>query len=413
MSPAVHHQAQPITPLRQTADPAPRPPGLPAAPQQPEWPDLDALAAARRRLTRRKGLVSWSSVSRLRGSLGSVARRQAMVVQGGDCAESFGASPVEVRATLDVLDTVATLVSAAAMLPVLRVGRVAGQFAKPRSLTVERVGEVLLPSFRGHIVHDSRAELAARCPDPRRLLTAHVESAATLRVLDRWSAKHRTDVWASHEALLLDYEESLVRVHQATGARYDSSGHMLWLGDRTRDPDGPHTRFLAGLDNPIAVKLGPTSSSEDVRELCRVLDPEYQPGRLTLVARMGAANVETVLPALIAAARDVGHPVTWLCDPMHGNTVIHDSGRKIRYLDVVTREAVAFVEVLISEGVFPGGLHLELTGADVEECVAQPGMPPGRSTTLCDPRLNRAQSVHLAKAWGAALRRASAEPMPA
>jgi 3-deoxy-7-phosphoheptulonate synthase len=360
---------------------------------------------ARRRLADLPGPVSWSSVSRLRGALASVAHRQALVVQGGDCAETFGASEDLVRATLDVLDMVGARVGAAAGLPVVRVGRMAGQYAKPRSSEVEQVGDRQLPSFRGHIVHDDAPDPAARRPDPGRLVRAHAESAATLAVIDRWVGERRVDVWTSHEALLLDYEESLVRVDALTGIAYGSSGGLLWLGERTRHPDGPHARLLAGLANPVAVKLGPTTTPQEVQRLCHVLDPWRQPGRLALVARMGAGKVEQVLPGLVAAARSTGHPVTWLCDPMHGNTVVLGSGRKTRYVDVVMGEAVSFVEAVLSADAFPGGLHLELTGDEVEECVAHPGLAPGRSTTLCDPRLNAAQSLQVAEAWATALGR--------
>jgi 3-deoxy-7-phosphoheptulonate synthase len=239
-----------------------------------------------------------------------------------------------------------------------------------------------------------------------RLLRAYDEAAATLRLVRTSAAQREVDVWTSHEALLLDYEEALVRWDRLTRSWYGGSGHLLWLGERTRQPDGAHVAVLAGLSNAVACKLGPRATVDEVLALCQLLDPECVPGRLTLIPRLGADSVGDVLPPLVRAVRDAGHPVVWMCDPMHGNTVAVEGGRKIRHLSALLAEIGAFVGVLHAEGGWPGGVHLELTGEDVVECVDRPGEapPPGRSTTLCDPRLNARQSIQLAHEMGHWLR---------
>ncbi|WP_436703179.1 3-deoxy-7-phosphoheptulonate synthase [Geodermatophilus sp. CPCC 205761] len=385
------------------------------APQQPDWPDLDAVAAARRELAARPALVGPRSVARLRARMAAAAQGRAMVVQGGDCAEAFGTDAETVRRTLGVLAGVATVLSRAGGVPVVEVGRIAGQYAKPRSSPIERVGDRTLPSFRGHIVHDHRPSAAARRPDPRRLVRAHDEAAATLRAVDAATAGRRSPVWTSHEALLLDYEEPLVRRDPVTGGRYGGSGHLLWLGERTRDPDGAHARLLAGLSNAVACKLGPDAAVRDVLRLCELLDPDRLPGRLSLISRMGADAIRAALPPLVRAVRDAGHPVVWLCDPMHGNTVAATGGGKTRSLRAVIDEAVAFVAVHRDEGTWPGGLHLELTGDDVHECVddATERPPAGRATSLCDPRLNAQQALTVAGAISDVLGRTAAGPSAA
>ena len=372
-------------------------------PQQPDWPDPVALAKVRHELLALPALVSALSVRRLRHALSRVALGKALLLQGGDCAEAFGTGPESVRATLGLLGQVAGVLGGAGAVPVLQVGRLAGQYAKPRSMPVELVGTQALPSFRGHIVHDDAPDAAARTPDPYRLLRAYHEAAGTLRTVAGSVAEGGADVWVSHEALLLDYELSLLRP-DAAGGRYGGSGHLLWLGERTRDPDGAHAELLAGLGNPVACKLGPTATVAEVLALCSRLDPHRAPGRLTLITRMGAA-VQEALPPLVRAVQGAGHPVVWLCDPMHGNTVLDPSGAKTRQLSAIAHEVLAFVRVHRAAGSWPGGLHLELTGDDVDECVAGPGsaLVPGRSTSLCDPRLNARQALQLAHATHRAL----------
>lgn len=379
---------------------------------QPEWRDLSALAVARRRLSTLPPLVTPSSIGRLRRAMGTVARRQALVLQAGDCAEAFGTTRSSVRGTVALIDEIAGILGEAAGVPVVRVGRLAGQYAKPRSSPVERVGNLELPSFRGHIVHDHAPDSVARRPDPRRLVQAYWEAAATLQVVRASAAERGVAVWASHEALLLDYEEALVRRVPATRTYYGGSGHLLWLGERTRQPSGPHMKLLAGLNNPVACKLGPRVTVDEVRVLCELLNPDRIPGRLTLISRMGAESVGATLPPLVRAVRDSGHPAVWICDPMHGNTVVDDSGRKTRYLSTVLAEINSFVGVLGEEGSWPGGVHLELTGDDVVECAERPGhtVPPGRSTTLCDPRLNARQSIELSHEMSRALRAEHRKP---
>ena len=340
-----------------------------------------------------------------------------------------------------------------AAMPVVKVGRIAGQFAKPRSSPTETIGGVELPSFRGHMVNDPGFTSASRTPDPERLLAAYHQSASTLNLLraftkggfadlarvHSWNQEfvaqspagkryeelaagidralrfmaacgidageqpqlHEADMWTSHEALILGYEEALTRQDSLTGDWYDCSAHMLWIGERTRQLDGAHIDFLRGVGNPIGCKVGPTATVEDVLALCETLNPDRVPGRLTLITRMGADNIASVLPPLLAAVRDAGHPVVWACDPMHGNTFTSQSGHKTRRVDDVLAEVQGFFDAHNSVGTWPGGIHVELTGDDVTECLGgahqlNENDLASRYETVCDPRLNRNQSLELA-----------------
>jgi len=336
---------------------------------------------------------------------------------------------------------------------VLKVGRIAGQFAKPRSAPTETVDGVELPSFRGHMVNDILPTAAARVPDPDRLVQAYHQSAATLNLLraftkggfadlsrvHQWNQEfvssspegrrydrvadhidralrfmaacgidtasqpslHEVDFYTSHEALILGYEEALTRQDSLTGHWYDCSAHMLWIGERSRQLDGAHVEFLRGVGNPLGCKIGPTATADEILGLCDALNPDRVPGRLTLISRMGAGTIATALPPLLAAVRDSGHPVVWACDPMHGNTFTSDTGRKTRDFDAVLTEIAGFFAAHWDEGTWPGGVHIELTGEDVTECLGG-GDALGhadlddRYETMCDPRLNGRQSIDLA-----------------
>jgi 3-deoxy-7-phosphoheptulonate synthase len=338
-------------------------------------------------------------------------------------------------------------------VPVVKLGRIAGQFAKPRSAPTEMIDGVELPSFRGHIVNDDAPIAALRIPDPDRLMAAYHQSASTLNLLrafttggfadlsqvHAWNQEfvstssagrryeaiageidralrfmracgieleteaslHQVDFWTSHEALILGYEEALTRQDSLTNDWYDCSAHLLWIGERTRQRDGAHVEFLRGVHNPLGLKLGPTATAEEAVSLCEALNPQRIPGRLTLISRMGAQLVESALPPLITAVRDAGHPVLWVCDPMHGNTFTSDGGRKTRRFEDVVAEIRGFFAVHAQCGTWPGGVHVELTGDDVTEClggaeeVFEDDLPL-RYTTTCDPRLNARQSIDLA-----------------
>ncbi|MGK2928929.1 MAG: class II 3-deoxy-7-phosphoheptulonate synthase [Acidimicrobiales bacterium] len=425
-----------------------------AAEQQPVWPDEARLDAVLKHLASFPPLVFAGEARDLTTQLGQVANGEAFLLQAGDCAESFdGFSADAIRDKLKVILQMAVVLTYSSGVPTLKVGRIAGQFAKPRSSPTETVDGLELPSFRGHIVNDVGFTEGERQADPERLLQAYHQSASTLNLLraftkggfadltrvHAWNQEfvassnegqryeqvaddierslrfmracgidtedtpnlHEVDFFTSHEALLLGYEEALTRQDSLTGEWYDCSAHMLWIGERTRHLDGAHVEFLSGVGNPLGCKLGPTATPEEVLGLCEVLNPERVPGRLTLVSRMGADNIGDLLPPLLAAVRDAGHPVVWACDPMHGNTFTSESGKKTRHFEDVVREVAGFFLAHRAEGTWPGGIHVELTGDDVTECLGgaeeiSDADLPDRYETMCDPRLNGRQSVDLA-----------------
>ena len=425
---------------------------LPAA-QQPSWPDAGALEAVLDRLRALPPLVFAGEASDLTAQLGRVSAGQAFLLQAGDCAESFDLFSADViRDKLKVILQMAVVLTYGSGQPVVKMGRMAGQFAKPRSEPTEVVDGVELPSFRGFAVNDLAPDPGARIPDPARLLRAYHQSAATMNLLraftkggfadlhqvQRWNQEfvrtspqgahyqavaaeicralrfmaacgigdeqanlRQVDFWTCHEALLLGYEEALTRVDSLSGEWFDCSAHLLWVGERTRALDGAHVHFLAGIRNPLGVKLGPGATPEDAVGLCQALNPERIPGRLTLVTRLGAARVGELLPPLVRAVTDAGHPVVWACDPMHGNTYVARGGRKTRHFDDVLGEVRAFFAVHRAEGTWPGGLHVELTGEDVTECLGggdaiDDDQLADRYLTACDPRLNARQALDLA-----------------
>lgn len=422
--------------------------------QQPEWPDEVALRNALDELGALPPLVFAGEARHLMSALARVGRGEAFMLQAGDCAESFrDFSADSIRDRLKVILQMAVVLTYASGLPVVKVGRIAGQFAKPRSSPTETIDGDTVPSFRGHAVNDDAFDETARTPDPRRLIRAYNQSAATLnliraftkggfadlRQIHTWnqefvagskqgqryeqiarqidralafmaacgidlgedSALHEVDLYTSHEALLLPFEEALTRKDSLTGDWYDCSAHMLWIGERTRDPQGAHVEFLSGVRNPIGVKLGPSATAEDLNRLADRLDPNNEPGRLTVIARMGAGLVEEKLPALIGAMKESGRQVVWVCDPMHGNTFTTAGGIKTRRFDDVLTEIKQFFMVHQQEGTVPGGVHLELTADDVTECLggAEEVLDAhlsDRYEALCDPRLNARQSLDLA-----------------
>jgi 3-deoxy-7-phosphoheptulonate synthase len=426
---------------------------FPAA-QQPGWPDKAALDRALAELARQPPLVFAGEARTLQATLGKVAAGHGFLLQAGDCAETFDAfSADSIRDKLKVILQMAVLLTYGAGLPVVKVGRIAGQFAKPRSAPSEMTGGGELPVYRGDMVNDLAPSVDARRPDPTRLLRAYHQSSATLNLLraftkggfadlnqvHTWNQEfvaaspegrryeafadgidralrfmaacgvdlsassviHQVDFYTSHEALLLGYEQAMTRRDSLTGCWYDTSAHLLWVGDRTRQLDGAHLEFLRGIGNPVAAKLGPGATPEETLALCDVLDPGRTPGRLTLVARLGAGRVEELLPPLVRAVRDAGHPVVWACDPMHGNTFVSPSGHKTRRFDDVMAELAGFFAVHRSEGTHPGGIHVELTGEDVTECLGgadeiEDGHLHRRYETACDPRLNASQALELA-----------------
>ena len=422
--------------------------------QQPDWPDTDAVDATLDTLASYPPLVFAGEARRLTGSLARVANGEAFLLQAGDCAESFDAfSANSIRERLRVILQMAVVLTYSSGVPVVKVGRIAGQFAKPRSAPTETVDGVELPSFRGHIVNDLAFTPEARVPDPQRLVQAYHQSASTLNLLraftkggfadlsqvHQWTqefvssspegqrydkiageidralrfmkacgldattvpALHEVDFWTSHEALVLGYEEALTRQDSLTGDYYDCSAHMVWIGERTRQLDGAHVEFFRGIHNPVGCKVGPTATAGEVLELCEALNPGRVPGRLTLITRMGAETITDALPPLLRAVADAGHPVVWACDPMHGNTFTAPSGRKTRHFDAILDEIRGFFDSHRAEGTWPGGVHVELTGDAVTECLGGAdelvdGDLGLRYETACDPRLNGRQSLDLA-----------------
>ena len=422
--------------------------------QQPDWPDSGDLDRALKQIASYPPLVFAGEARSLQALLGQVAAGNAFLLQAGDCAESFDEfSAVNIREKLRVILQMAVVLTYSLGVPTVKVGRIAGQFAKPRSASFEQVGDEQMISFRGHMVNDPAANHAARQPDPERLVQAYHQSASTLNLVraftkggfadlgrvHAWTQEfvasspqgqrydqiaseidralrfmracgvdtegnhslHETDVYTSHEALLLGYEESLTRQDSLTGGWYDCSAHMLWIGERTRDLDGAHVEFLRGVGNPIGCKIGPSTDAAFVLELCERLNPARLPGRLTLISRMGAAIVEDTLRPLLRAVHDAGHPVVWACDPMHANTFTSNSGRKTRAFTDITAEIEGFVRAHHAEGTWPGGIHVELTGDNVTECTGGAdnildSQLDDRYQTVCDPRLNARQSLDLA-----------------
>jgi 3-deoxy-7-phosphoheptulonate synthase len=427
--------------------------GFPAA-QQPAWPDENELTNALKQIASFPPLVFAGEARSLQASLGQVASGNAFLLQAGDCAESFEEfSAVNIREKLRVILQMAVMLTYSMGVPVVKVGRIAGQYAKPRSNNTELVGDIELPVFRGHMVNDPSPLSAVRTPNPERLVQAYHQAASTLNLLraftkggfadlsrvhawnqefvatsaegqryeqvaseieralgfmracgidtETTSALHQVDVYTSHEALILGYEESLTRQDSLTGAWYDCSAHMLWIGERTRQLDGAHVEFLRGVGNPIGCKIGKSTTVEYLLELCETLNPARIPGRLTLITRMGADDVEETLRPLLRAVRDAGHPVVWACDPMHGNTFSAPNGRKTRHFDDIIREITGFVRAHRAEGTWPGGIHIELTGENVTECLGGSQALANedldtRYETVCDPRLNARQSLDLA-----------------
>ena len=422
--------------------------------QVPDYPDPAALAAVETKLKTHPPLVFAGEARSLMAGLGQVAEGKAFLLQGGDCAESFAEfHPDNIRDTFRVLLQMAVVLTYAAAMPVVKVGRIAGQFAKPRSEPMERQGDVELPSYRGDIVNGPAFDLESRTPDPNRLLQAYAQSAATLNLLrafasggyadlhnvHRWTlgfiagnaAGERykvlaerigetlefmeacgitpasvpqlrtTEFYTSHEALLLGYEQALTRVDSTTGDWYDTSAHMVWIGDRTRQLDGAHVEFCRGIKNPIGLKCGPSLEEDDLLRLVSALNPENVPGRLTLICRFGADKVAEKLPRLIRAVKREGAKVVWSSDPMHGNTIKSQSGFKTRPFDRILKEVKTFFDAHRAEGTHAGGVHFEMTGQNVTECLGgaqaiSDGDLSSRYHTHCDPRLNASQALELA-----------------
>ncbi len=425
----------------------------PAA-QQPHWPSEGALDDVLKRLSGLPPLVFAGEVRHLTASLAEVAEGKAFLLQAGDCAESFDwFSADTIRDKLKVILQMAVVLTYGSGVPVVKMGRIAGQFAKPRSAATEWVDGVELPVFRGHMVNDLAPTAAARVPDPDRLLAAYHQSASTMNLLRAftkggfadltqvhvWNQEfvassaegrryeriasgidqalrfmaacgiklatergiHEVDFWTSHEALILGYEEALTRRDSLTGDWYDCSAHLLWVGDRTRQLDGAHLEFLAGVGNPLGVKIGPSVSADEVVSLCERLNPGRVPGRLSLITRLGASRIEELLPPMVRAVRDAGNTVLWVCDPMHGNTYQTAGGVKTRHFDAIISELTSFFSVHRELDSWPGGVHVELTGENVTECLG--GAEEVLDTELdrnymsmCDPRLNARQSLDLA-----------------
>ena len=423
------------------------------AEQQPVWPCENELKLATDEIRKQPPLVFAGEMRALTSCLGKVAAGEAFLLQAGDCAESFEASAASIRDKLRVILQMAIVLTYSGGLPLVKVGRIAGQFAKPRSSPTETIDGVELESFRGHMINDIEFNQTARLPNPQRLVTAYHRAASTLNLLraftrggfadlsqvaswnrefvassaagqryskmadeidralrfinacginsENTSQLNEVEFYTSHEALLLHYEESLIRMDSLTGMWYDCSAHLLWIGERTRQLDGAHVEFLRGVHNPLGCKIGPTSTPDEVLALCEALNPHRIPGRLTFITRIGTSRVRSTLPPLLEAVRDSGHPVVWACDPMHGNTYKTSSGLKTRHFDDVLTEIKSFFAAHEECGTWPGGVHVELTGENVTECLGGSDQLEDKDLeqafeTLCDPRLNGRQSVDLA-----------------
>ena len=425
-------------------------PDLPAA-QQPPWPDAAELETALAELRTLPPLVFAGECDLLTERLSKAAAGEAFVLTGGDCAETFAANTADsIRARLKTVLQMSVVLTYATSMPVVKMGRLAGQYFKPRSKTIETRDGVELTSYLGDAVNSIEFTEAARRPDPQRLLKAYNASGsalnlvraftqggfADLRQVHAWNQDfvrdsvagqryealaneidralafmqacgtdpvefQRVEFYAAHEALSMDYERALTRIDSRTGLPYDVSGHFLWIGERTRQLDGAHLHFAQTIRNPIGVKVGPTASPDDVAQMCELLNPDRVPGRLSLITRMGAGKVRDVLPSIVQKVESSGVPVVWVCDPMHGNTREAASGHKTRLFDDVIEEVEGYFAVHRELGTFPGGIHIELTGDDVTECVGGTGGVAehelgDRYETACDPRLNRQQSLELA-----------------
>ncbi|MGE0415951.1 MAG: class II 3-deoxy-7-phosphoheptulonate synthase [Acetobacteraceae bacterium] len=422
--------------------------------QVPAYPDPAKLADMEQRLGQYPPLVFAGEARRLKAQLAQAAEGKAFVLQGGDCAESFSDFTANViRDTFRVLLQMAVVLTFGASLPVVKMGRMAGQFAKPRSSDTEKQGDVTLPSYRGDIINGPEFTSEARIPDPARMEFGYFQSASTLNLLrafasggyadlhqvHRWnldfvgrspladryqdlaaridetlsfmaacgmtSATTRdmreTDFYVSHEALLLPYEQALTRVDSTSGDWYGCSAHFLWIGDRTRQAEGAHVEFLRGVKNPLGMKVGPTQEPDDLLRILDILNPENEAGRITLISRMGADKVTAKLPTLVRAVQRAGRKVVWLCDPMHGNTITTSDKIKTRNFDAILQEVRGFFDVHAAEGTWGGGVHVEMTGRDVTECVGgahrlSESDLGARYETFCDPRLNAEQSLELA-----------------
>ncbi|GAA4922496.1 3-deoxy-7-phosphoheptulonate synthase class II [Membranihabitans marinus] len=418
--------------------------------QQPDWRGHEDFEDAYEQLSSNPPLVFAGEVDKLKDRLAKVANGEAFLLQGGDCAETFdGVTADKISAKVKTILQMAVVLTYGASLPVVKMGRMAGQYAKPRSSDMETRGETTLPSFRGEIVNGFDFTPESRRPDPKRMVQAYHKSAATLnlvrafteggfadlRAVQQWNkgfmenpahtryeqiageidravrfmdacgvefeGLKRTEFYAAHEALLLDYERALTRIDSRTGQPYVTSGHFVWIGERTRELDGAHVDYLSRVRNPLGVKLGPSTSPETALELINKLDPEREPGRLTFITRMGAKNIREKLPPLVEAVRDSGAKVVWVTDPMHGNTITAKNGYKTRRFDDIMDEVRGFFEVHRAAGTYPGGLHVEMTGDDVAEClggsdVIDESAFDARYESLVDPRLNHKQSLELA-----------------
>jgi 3-deoxy-7-phosphoheptulonate synthase len=422
--------------------------------QVPDYPDPAKLDAVEKKLRGYPPLVFAGEARNLMAGLATVAEGKAFLLQGGDCAESFAEfNANNIRDTFKVLLQMAVVLTFGAACPVVKVGRMAGQFAKPRSAPTETIGDVELPSYRGDIVNGIDFTAAARVPDPERLAQSYHQSAATLNLLrafaqggfadlhkvHRWNLDfvadsplgHRykemadrlsetldfmaacgmtsennaqireTEFFTSHEALLLHYEQALTRTDSLTGKWYGCSAHMLWIGDRTRQLDAAHVEYMRGIQNPLGLKCGPTSDPDELVRLIEILNPQNVPGRLTLIARMGHEKVEAKLPPLVRAVQRAGAKVVWSCDPMHGNTIKSSTGYKTRPFDRILSEVKSFFAVHRAEGSYAGGVHFEMTGQDVTECIGGAKAVTeealaDRYHTHCDPRLNATQALELA-----------------
>jgi len=425
-------------------------PDLPAA-QQPVWPDTQALNQARAELATLPPLIFAGEADQLRNSLGKAAHGGAFVLTAGDCAETFKHNTADsIRGRLRTVLQMAVVLTYGSTLPVVKIGRIAGQYFKPRSGETETVNGITLPVYRGDAVNDVEFNEAARQPDPWRMVRAYHASSATLnlvraftqggyadlREVHSWNqdfvkqtktgdkyeliasdidralafmaacgvdpSEFRTvDFYSSHEALVLDYEQPLTRVDSRTGKLYDVSAHFLWIGDRTRQLDGAHIDFASRISNPIGIKIGPSTDVEDIGKILEKLNPDRTDGRITFISRMGVEQIKEKLAPLMSASFKSGHKPLWVCDPMHGNTKSASTGHKTRDFSDVIGEVVGFFDVCRAMSVHPGGIHIELTGDDVTECTG--GMEglldhdlPSRYETACDPRLNRVQSLELA-----------------